>query len=123
MPQPAAGADRRATAAFVTVLLLSLVVLFSPRTPSEQGIPHLDKVVHATLFALLAATTWWRFPAHRLGLLAVLVYAGLSEVVQATVVTSRDGDVRDFSANVLGVLVGWYLARRWSIRRPAAREG
>jgi hypothetical protein len=47
--------DRRATVSFAAVVVLSLVVLFSPRAPSEHVIPNLDKVVHAGLFLLLAA--------------------------------------------------------------------
>jgi VanZ family protein len=112
-----AAVDRRATYAFVAVVLLSLVVLFWPRTPSEQAIPNLDKLVHATLFALLAATTWWRFAAHRFGLVAVLAYGALSEVIQSVVLSSRDGDVRDFCADAAGALLGWLLAKRLRERR------
>ena len=115
----AAATDRRATVAFVAVALLSAVVLFTPRTPSEQTVPNLDKLVHAALFALLAATTWWRFAAHRAALVAVLVYAAASEVIQATVVTSRDGDVRDFAADAIGAVAGWFLAHRLSARRTS----
>jgi VanZ family protein len=117
-PEPAvAVADRRATVAFVAVVLLSLVVLFSPRAPSEHAIPDLDKVVHAGLFLLLAATTWWRFAGARAGLVAVIAYGGLSEVVQWIGLANRDGDVRDFCADAAGALLGWTLARRVRARR------
>jgi VanZ family protein len=104
--------DRRATVAFVAVLLLSLVVLFSPRAPSEHAIPQLDKVVHATLFALLAATTWWRFAAQRVGLVAVIAYGALSEVIQWIGLAHRDGDLRDFLADAAGALLGWLAVSR-----------
>ncbi|MDT7572791.1 MAG: hypothetical protein QOE05_2965 [Actinomycetota bacterium] len=110
--QQAATTDRRATAAFVAVVLLSLVVLFSPRTPSEQTIPNLDKLVHAGLFALLAATTWWRFAAHRAALVAVLAYAAASELLQSLLLSRRDGDVRDVAADAAGALLGWLLVSR-----------
>ena len=110
-PRPAAT-DRRATAAFVVVVLVSLVVLFSPRAPSEQTIPNLDKVVHAALFALLAATTWWRFAARRAGLVGVLGYGAVSELVQWAGLAHRDGDVRDFLADAAGALLGWLLVSR-----------
>ena len=112
-----ATADRRATAAFVAVVLLSLVLLFWPRTPDEQSIPDLDKLVHAGLFALLAAATWWRFAAHRAGLAAVLAYAAVSEVIQSTLLTSRDGDLRDLAADASGALLGWLFVKRLSSRR------
>jgi VanZ family protein len=103
--------DRR-TAVFVVVVLISLVVLFVPRTPSEQGIPHVDKVVHGALFLALAASTRWRFGPHLAGLVGVLAYAATSELVQQHWLAHRDGDVRDFAADAVGALLGWLLARR-----------
>jgi VanZ family protein len=112
--------DRRATVAFVAVVLLSVVVLFAPRAPSEHAVPDLDKVVHAGLFLLLAATTWWRFAGHRAGIIVVIVYGALSEVIQSVALPNRDGDIRDFCADAAGALLGWLLARR--IRDRRARQ-
>jgi VanZ family protein len=117
MTRPVA-ADRRATVAFVAVVLLSLVVLFAPRAPSEHAIPNLDKVVHAALFALLAATTWWRFAAHRAGLVAVLIYGAASEVIQWRALAHRDGDIRDAAADAAGAILGWYALSRHARARP-----
>ena len=105
-------------AAFAAVVLLSFAVLFTPNTPSEQSIPHLDKVIHATLFGLLAATTWWRFAAHRAGLVAVVLYAAASELIQWQLIPGRDGDVRDFAADAVGALLGWLAVRRSRDQRP-----
>lgn len=105
---------RRDTAAFVAVVLLSLVVLFAPRAPSEHEIPNLDKVVHAGLFLLLAATTYWRFGCRWIGLVSVVAYGALSEVIQSIALPHRDGDVRDFAADAAGAVLGWLLARRLS---------
>ena len=111
------AADRRATVAFGAVVLLSLVVLFAPRTPSEQGIPNLDKVVHAGLFLLLSATTWWRFGARYAGLVVVIAYGAASEVIQSLALAHRDGDVRDFLADAAGALLGWVLVKRLAAPR------
>jgi VanZ family protein len=117
-PAPALpAADRRATVAFVAVVLLSLVVLFAPRAPSAQGISDLDKLVHAGLFALLAATTWWRFAGHRAGLVLVIAYGGVSELVQWLALPHRSGDLRDVAADAAGALLGWLLVRRLRERR------
>jgi VanZ family protein len=107
-----ASRDRWATPAFVAVVLLSLVVLFSPRAPSEHAIPDLDKVVHATLFLLLAVTARWRFGARTTALVAVIAYGALSEVIQSVALSSRDGDVRDFLADAAGALLGWLVVSR-----------
>ena len=116
MTSPVRTGDRRATGAFVAVVLLSLVVLFSPRAPSEHAIPNLDKLVHAALFAALAATTWWRFAAHRAGLVAVIAYGAASELIQWRALANRDGDVRDFAADAAGALLGWLAVSRWARR-------
>jgi VanZ family protein len=73
---------------------------------------------------MLAATTWWRFAAHRAGLVAVLAYAVASEVMQSTLLSGRDGDVRDVVADAVGALLGWLLVTRLAGRaqRPSNAE-
>ena len=93
------------------MLVLSLYVLFTPRTGGEGVFPGSDKVVHALLFGALAATTWWRF---KTGLAFVAAYAVLSEVVQGVLLSTRSGDPYDVVADLLGAGVGWLLARRMS---------
>jgi VanZ family protein len=94
------------------VVLLSLYVLFAPSPGGTVSFPGADKLVHAGLFGLLAATTRWRFgPAAHL-LVGVAAYAALSEVVQATALRQRSGDLLDVAADLAGAAVGWWLARR-----------
>ena len=92
--------------------MLSLYVLFAP----QQGGPTLfegsDKVVHLGLFALLAATTRWRFGARAAGLVAVAAYAVGSELVQGLLLAQRSGDADDVLADLLGAALGWVAARR-----------
>lgn len=90
-------------------MLVSLGVLFSPTVPSEGGVHNLDKVVHAALFAALAVTTRLRFGK---GLLLVVLYAVLSEVLQAVLPIHRDGNALDALADAAGAIVGWGLASR-----------
>ena len=93
-------------------MLLSLYVLFTPRTGGEALFYGADKVVHAGLFGLLAATTRWRFGAAAAGLAAVASYAVLSELVQATLLSTRSGDAYDVVADLVGTAAGWALAAR-----------
>ena len=109
-------------AAFVLVVLLSLVVLFSPGSEVPTGLPVDDKVVHATLFAALAVTGLLaRLPLVPLAL-GLVVYAAASEVLQATLPIHRDGDVGDGLADVLGAVVGLALVLAVRRRRPAGRS-
>jgi VanZ family protein len=91
---------------FALVVVLSLVVLFSPASQVPSGIQINDKVVHASLFLALAATgIVARLPVRALAL-GLVVYAGVSEVLQAVLPIDRDGSAWDALADVLGVALG-----------------
>jgi VanZ family protein len=92
--------------AFGAVVLVSLVVLFSPGSDVPSGLPVSDKVVHFLLFAALAVTgRLARFPWPPL-VVGLVAYAAISEVLQDVLPINRDGDLRDLLADTLGVLTG-----------------
>ncbi len=94
-------------AAFAGLLVLSLYVLFWPSAPSSGvDVPGADKLVHAVLFLLLAATAALRFGPAPAVLGLVLVYAPVSELVQAGLLAQRSGDAWDVLADAAGALVG-----------------
>ncbi|PRY42402.1 VanZ family protein [Umezawaea tangerina] len=103
---------------------LSVIVLFTPESGVPSSPPGTDKVVHCLLFALLAVTglraaAGW--PRPRWVLLALVGYAGLSEVLQALITPlHRSGDVLDALTDVVGIALGWgvgaLVARRLSAR-------
>jgi VanZ family protein len=104
----------------VTVLL-SLYVLFWPSSAgSDVRIPGADKLVHAGLFLLLAVTARLRFGALPRVLAAVLVYAALSELVQALLLVQRSGDLLDLVADAAGATAGWLLVARAARGRSGA---
>lgn len=114
------GGVRWAGPAFAAAVLLSLVVLFWPSPPSgSAAVPGADKLVHAGLFLLLAATAALRFGAARRVLVLALVYAAGSELVQAGLLAERGGDAWDLLADGVGAVVGWQLVRR---RQAAVRR-
>ena len=99
-------------------MLLSVYVLFWPSSGGPQVFPQADKVVHAALFALLAATAGLRLGARPGVLLAVVAYAPASELVQALALPTRSGDPVDVVADLVGTAAGW----AWVLRRsPAPR--
>lgn len=113
------GAVAARWAPLAVVFAVSLVVLFSPGSAVPTGPPGSDKVVHAVLFAALAATSliaripWWAT------LVWLAAYAALSEVLQATLPIHRSGDIGDWLADVVGALVATALAAPalWWVRR------
>jgi hypothetical protein len=98
----------------VLAVLLQLAVLYTPTEPSIGGLSGahgLDKLVHASVFALvMVAGRAARLPRPWVALLTV-VQAPLSEVVQATVLSHRDGAPWDVVADLAGCMLGWWLTR------------
>lgn len=109
---------------FGIVVGASLYMLFSP----DSGVPVFpdiwilnDKLIHASMFALLAVTgrradvpVRWLAPA-------LIAYAAGSEVLQAILPIHRDGDPWDFVADCSGIAVGLLLAGWLRGRRGASR--
>jgi hypothetical protein len=110
-----------ARGAFAVAVLVSLAVLFAPASDVPASPPGVDKLVHAALFAALALTGRWT-GISRTVLVAVLVlYAALSEVVQAMI--GRDAAFGDWLADVVGLLLALLVWERLSRRsgRPPDR--
>jgi VanZ family protein len=103
---------------FGCAVLLSLVVLFSPASKVPSGIELNDKVVHAGLFLVLAVSGVVAGLPVRALALGLVVYAGVSEVLQAVLPIDRDGSVFDALADVLGAGAG--LAAALVVRRQKA---
>ena len=87
-------------------VLLSLVLLFTPASGVPTAPPGTDKVIHLLLFALLAVTGRWAGLRWDLLLAALAAYAGISEVLQATLPIGRHGDVWDALVDVTGAVLG-----------------
>jgi hypothetical protein len=112
------GALARGT--FAVVVLISLAVLFTPADGVPFAPPGVDKLVHAGLFAALAASGRWA-GIGRVSLGAPLVlYAAASEVIQGMAPIDRSASVADWLADVAGVLLGlavWETVLRRQDRR------
>src|SRR5689334_18521291 len=119
-PSGAGRGRRRAWWLLLGVALgAQLGVLYAPSAPGGPEVSGLDKLIHAgvfgapALFALLAGVR----PRWVLGLL--VLHALVSELAQATMLPSRDGDVADGVADVTGVslALGAFMVirptRRW----------
>lgn len=107
-------------------LLWALVILVLCLIPGKElpryrwtDLFSFDKVVHAGVFFVLA---WLMVvalrptgtgPAIRWTAGVCLMYGGLLEVMQGTLMTDRYADVGDFVANGIGVALGlWWWHRR-----------
>jgi VanZ family protein len=100
----------------VTVLV-SLAVLFAPGSDVPSAPPGVDKLVHLLLFLALALAGRWAGIRARPLTVLLVVYAAVSEVVQALSFLQRSGSVLDWVADVAGVLVGLLLWESLARRR------
>jgi hypothetical protein len=98
---------RLARTAFVLAVVVNVVVLYAPEAPGgAASIPYLDKVVHFSVFAVVAWTGRWAgVPINWLiGLLAV--HAVGSELIQHFLLPNRAGDPWDALADCVGIVAG-----------------
>ncbi|MFC7432828.1 MULTISPECIES: hypothetical protein [unclassified Agrococcus] len=126
-PRRSAAHARRRRAlpwvAFAAAVGIQLWGLYAPSTPDGPGIPGLDKVAHVGMFALAMATGVIAGLPPRLLAAALLVHAGISEVVQGALLPTRSGDAWDAVADAAGIALGWLVATPFApsrARRPAA---
>ncbi len=106
------------------MFLIALQTFLSSRPPALQPgilpIPHLDKVVHAGYFFLIALFAyragrgegWTRA---RAGLVAVVIGAafGLADELHQSLVPSRDADAWDFAADLTGAACAAVFGERF----------
>lgn len=107
---------------FLVVLLVSLVLLFSPATPNSPDPPISDKVIHALIFLTLGVTALAaRLGPWGLALVGLAAYAAGSEVLQGVLPIGRDGSWGDLAADLVGLILAfglvWLLAPRSSANR------
>ncbi|MCQ4346640.1 VanZ family protein [Pseudomonas stutzeri] len=99
-------------------VLLGVVAAGLGSTPVPELFRHQDKLHHLAGFAALAFTARLAFPRLHAGWLlsGSLLLALLIELGQE-LIPSRTPSLGDMSANLLGVLLGWF-AGRWLPDRP-----
>lgn len=95
-------------------LALQVIALYAPASP-EPGpfdFPGADKIAHFLLFAVPTWALLRVVPRPWMALAPMLLHVPVSEVVQHLWLPGRDGDWLDAAADLLGIAVGWWTARR-----------
>ena len=103
---------------FGGVLVLSMFSFFTPGQDLPPGPDVSDKVEHAAIFVALALTGRLAGIGLARLLAGLVVYAAVTEVLQAVLPIHRDGDWHDALADTIGVLIG--LAADLLLRRLGA---
>lgn len=103
-----------------TLLTATAIVVLSlmpaPHVELAEDVPLADKWTHMAMYGGLCLIIWVEYlRAHlsikatrivRFGVLWPVTMGGLLEVMQSTLTTTRSGDVWDFVANTIGVIMG-----------------
>ncbi|MCW5900148.1 MAG: VanZ family protein [Flavobacteriales bacterium] len=118
------------------ILLLTLAPMPETATPGWLQAWHLDKVVHAFLFAVWTVLVVRAIRRVRggsamarhaiaIGILLALLYAGLTELFQEHMSLGRRGDLADVAADAAGILAAaawlkWATAAGRAHHKPPA---
>ena len=115
------------TIAWVLIIFF-LSTLSVPKIPGAKlfDIPHFDKFVHFSLYAILV-TLWLidyfkikqTFSVSVLWIIVIcsILYGSIMEIVQKVIVQDRSGDIFDALANIIGILTAFLLFRYLSFYR------
>lgn len=92
----------------------SFFIVWASLRPSGSGgaVPHLDKVFHVLVYAILAfvmATAWPKLPKAKV-FWACVAFGGIMEVAQGVIASGRTASLYDGLANSVGAALGLYLA-------------
>ncbi len=107
-----------APAFFIFIIINYLLFFYEPGQGSGR-IPYADKIVHFILFATFSFSVFYgcfkssgnlvKSNLLLLFVLAVVAYAGLTEIIQYFFVEHRSGEWADFFSDVLGICTGFFL--------------
>ena len=99
------------------IILISLLPLSVPGEPPSFLFPGLDKWIHGIMYGVFMVVflrdylkqNRWRFKMILGILFLALLCSALIEVVQKIFISSRSGEIRDFLANMGGLVAGLLL--------------
>jgi len=98
------------------ILLATIVYLsLTPNPPEIIEFAFADKVKHFIAYSVLMGWFGQLYSARKAQILWALVFSLLGVVLEFAQGWSgyRFFDVGDMAANTIGVLLGWWLSRRW----------
>ena len=111
--------DRIARALLLTYMLLIVYLALGP-APSGPHVPHLDKLMHAGSWGLMALLCLGVWPDGYLKAVVICgAHGGATELMQGTLVQGRTADWFDWFADLIGALIA-VGAVSWARRRGRA---
>ena len=110
--------------AFFLAATVSFVMAVLPKPPPLPGEPS-DKVLHILAFSVLGGLAAVAFPRRSVAqlVLALTIFGGLIEAVQAIPALNRDSEFLDLVADSLAALMATWIVRRMTARHLPGGEG
>ena len=93
---------------FSLALVVTTVLLLIPSYAVPKAFDFYDKAQHALAFMSLTVVGLMAFPTRLKAVcIGLFVYGGLMEVLQSFITTTRHGDIVDWVADVIGIVLGF----------------
>ncbi|MBL0251527.1 MAG: VanZ family protein [Polaromonas sp.] len=101
--------------AFSMALVVTTVLLLIPSYAVPKAFDFYDKAQHALVFMSLTVVGLMAFPTFESRVYWPYVYGGVMEVLQSLLTKTRHGDVVDWVADIIGIVLGlcvyWVLIK------------
>jgi len=115
------------------ILILIVCSIPGSSLPKPPAVPHIDKLVHAGLYFILASflipvpgqshNRYIRKTAPLIVLLFIAFYGGAIEIAQEHLFVNRSGDIMDLLSDIAGGLVALLLYYTLTRRFISSRTG
>lgn len=104
---------------FWTLVTIVGMFMLIELAPKENPIKHLDKIQHALVFLIISVAGCLAFK-NKISLLIVglTIFGAVMEVLQATLTTTRTGDIKDWLADIAGILIGLMIVSIYRQFKP-----
>lgn len=110
MTKPSDTTSRIKTYLGLTGLILIAPVFFLPISSGTQSIPHFDKLIHFLFHFVVTAWFIWAKEKLKVAIGISAIYGILIEILQP-LTTTRNFDLLDIGANLLGAFTAVMIAR------------
>ncbi len=108
---------------FWTLVIIVSMLMLVEHAPKENPIKHLDKIQHALVFLTISVAGCLAFKNHTsLIVTGLTIFGAVIEVLQATFTTTRTGDVKDWLADIAGILIGLMIVAIYRQFKPKSLQ-
>ena len=108
---------------FWTLVAIVSMFMLIELAPKKDSIKYLDKIQHSIVFLILSIAGCLAFKK-KIWMITIglTIFGAIIELLQATLTTTRTGDVKDWLADVAGILIGLVIVSIYRQFKPKRLE-